>query len=42
MNGKFKILYSNILIYLDGDAELVLDYYDYVHLNTIEFFINKF
>ncbi|WP_445713214.1 T9SS sorting signal type C domain-containing protein [Flavobacterium sp.] len=35
-------LYSNILIYLDGDAELVLDYYDNVTTNIIEFSLSSF
>lgn len=35
-------LYTNILIYLDGDAELVLDYYDYVHINDLEFSLSSF
>lgn len=35
-------LYSNILIYLDGDAELVLDYYENGSQNFLEFNLTSF
>jgi hypothetical protein len=35
-------LYTNVLIYLDGDAELVLEYYENSGSNTLEFSLTSF
>ncbi|WP_445719855.1 hypothetical protein [Flavobacterium sp.] len=34
--------YFNVLIYLDGDAELVLDYFEYTGQNIVEFSLSNF